>query len=114
MIPSYLQRPKLADYAYGFILAALLTVIPFGMVAYGDMEKTPALILISVLAALQIGVQLRYFLHYTTSRTPADARWAFGLALLMGGIFLGGCLWVMIDLNNRMMPGMGQMPGMTH
>ncbi|MBE2275109.1 MAG: cytochrome C oxidase subunit IV family protein [Rhodobacteraceae bacterium] len=106
MIPPYLQRPKLSDYAYGFILAVLLTVIPFGLVAYGDMEKVPALILIAALAALQLGVQLRYFMHFSTHRTPAEARWALGLALLMGGIFLGGCLWVMIDLNHRMMPGM--------
>lgn len=106
MIPPYLVRPKLHEYAYGMILAVLLTAIPFAIVAYGDIGKGPALIVIAALAALQMGVHLRYFLHISTDRTPADARIALALALLMGAVLIGGCLWVMTDLGHRMMPGM--------
>ena len=56
MIPFHLRKPHLSDYINGFLLAVILTVIPFATIAYTDIERGPALLMITVFAILQIGV----------------------------------------------------------
>lgn len=104
MIPVHLRRPHLGDYANGFLLAVILTIVPFAIVAFTEIERGPALVMIAVLAALQMGVHLRYFLHYSTKRVPFEASVALALSLFMSAVLVAGCIWIMADLHHRMMP----------
>lgn len=104
-VPFYLRKPKINDYFTGFLLAIVLTAVPFWVVASGDVNKKSAMVLIAAFAVIQMGVQLRFFMHYMTKRVPIEASIALGLAIVMGSIIIGGAIWVMYDLNYRMMMG---------
>lgn len=102
-VPFYLQKPKLKDYFTGFLLAIVLTAMPFWVVADKDGSKKSAMVLIAACAVLQMAVHLRFFMHYITKRVPIEATIALALAVMMGSIIIGGAIWVMYDLNYRMM-----------
>lgn len=103
--PFHLTKPNPVDYIVGFILAVTLTVIAFLVVAFGDSPRPgPSILLVAILAAIQIGVHMRYFLHYSTKRVPFEATVAMALAGFMAIAMLAGSLWVMGDLHTRMMP----------
>ena len=98
------EKGSLKSYAVGFILSVVLTAMAFGLVLRGGSLSRGA-VLFGILAAAiaQILVHLRCFLHLGTS--PA-ARWnvltlVFTLFIIF--IFVGGSLWIMADLNARMM-----------
>ncbi|MEZ5897114.1 MAG: cytochrome C oxidase subunit IV family protein [Parvularculaceae bacterium] len=102
--PMYLIKPDLKTYLDGFFYAVVLTVIPFALVWLSDMKKTPGVIVITAFAVIQIGIHMRYFLHYSTERAPVSATISIALAIIAGVVFVGGALWIMGDLNARMMP----------
>ncbi|MFV0295176.1 MAG: cytochrome o ubiquinol oxidase subunit IV [Hyphomicrobiaceae bacterium] len=104
MTPFHLRRPHGNDYAHGFLLAVILTFVPFIVVGFTDIERGPALVLIVVLAIVQIVVHLRFFLHYSTKRVPMEATVALGMAILMASVLIAGSIWIMSDLHTRMMP----------
>ena len=52
--------PKAGTYVTGFVLAVLLTAIPFAIVAFKLLPSMPALLVIAVAAIVQIGVHLRF------------------------------------------------------
>ncbi len=102
-VPFYRQVPHLNDYFTGFFLAVVLTAIPFYVVAGGDIGKSAVMVLVSAFAVVQAIIHLRYFLHYSTKRVPLEATIALALAILIGAIIIAGAMWVMYDLNYRMM-----------
>jgi cytochrome o ubiquinol oxidase subunit IV len=106
--PNIGHAPSGTAYAIGFVLAVVLTVVPFGAVMQGMVTGTQAAWLIMGLAVVQILVHLRYFLHIDGS---AD-RWtvqALFFTLFVLAVVLGGSLWVMYHLNQNMMPMMPPM-----
>lgn len=91
------------SYATGFILSIVLTIIAFGIVMSGVQSRPFVLLTIIVAAIAQILVHLHYFLHL---RTSSDARWntmALIFTVLLMTLFIGGSLWIMYNLNYRMM-----------
>ena len=94
-----LQRP----YLLGFVLALVLTGIPFGLVAAGLLPPFTTLVVIAILAVVQVVVHLRYFLHIDLKSTPSDNLLALGFAAVLIFLMVGGTLWIMLDLNARMM-----------
>ncbi len=90
-------------YLTGFVLALILTGIPFALVM-GDMWSYSATLAVIFGAAIvQIFVHLHYFLHLGTS---SEAQWnvvAILFTLLIMLLFVGGTIWVMFDLHHRMM-----------
>jgi cytochrome o ubiquinol oxidase operon protein cyoD len=122
---THADHGTLKSYTTGFILAVILTAIPFWLVMgkVFDKSSTTGLVLLGF-AAVQIVVHMVYFLHMNTK---SQGGWSM-LALLFTGmvviIMLSGSLWVMYHLNQNMMPGMSneshetvpesmqQMPGM--
>ena len=87
----------------GFALAVLLTAFSFGLVAINALPRTTTLILIAIAAVIQILVHLRYFLHLDPETTPYWNLVAIGFAAVLIFIMVGGSLWIMFDLYNRMM-----------
>jgi cytochrome o ubiquinol oxidase subunit IV len=100
----HLIKPHASGYIAGFVLAVILTAVPFGVAGYGLLDRNSALFLISVLAAVQAIVHVRYFLHWSSERTPFEATVALVLSTIITVIMIGGCMWVMSDLHERMMP----------
>jgi cytochrome o ubiquinol oxidase operon protein cyoD len=97
------SRGNFKSYATGFILSIVLTVIPFALVMSGAVSRSAALIGIIGAAIVQMLVHLHVFLHLDAS---SDARWnvlALLFTLLIMALFVGGTIWIMYNLNYRMM-----------
>jgi cytochrome o ubiquinol oxidase subunit IV len=91
------------SYCIGFILSVLLTAIAFGLVISGALSGTALLLGIFGAAVAQIMVHLNCFLHLDTS---SEARWnvlAIVFTVLILILFVGGTLWIMSNLDYRMM-----------
>ena len=97
------DRFGLRFYLTGFALAVLLTLVSFGLVAMDLLARTPTLIVIAIAAIIQILVHLRYFLHVDFSSKPRRNLVAIAFAGVLIFIMVGGSLWIMFDLYNRMM-----------
>jgi cytochrome o ubiquinol oxidase operon protein cyoD len=91
-----------SSYLTGFALALVLTAIPFALVAAGTLSRQSALIVIAAAAVIQILVHLRYFLHLDLTATPRENLLSIGFAAVLIFIMIGGSLWVMFDLQQRM------------
>ena len=89
------------SYLTGFILAIVLTVIPFALVMNGVLSWTATIIAIFAAAVLQMLVHLHYFLHLDAS---SQQRWNV-LAIVFTGIIVlilvGGSVWIMFSLHDR-------------
>lgn len=93
------------SYLIGFALSVVLTVIPFWLVM-GDVTSNVALALtvIFALGAIQILVHVHYFLHVTVK---AEQGWQVMSLIFTGAILvivLAGSIWVMLHLEENMMP----------
>lgn len=97
--PDIPQRP----YITGFIFALVLTGIPFALVAMELLPRMTMLVVIAVLAIVQVVVHLRYFLHIDLKATPRENILVMAFAAVLIFIMVGGSLWIMLDLNARMM-----------
>ena len=93
----------LQPYLIGFVLALALTAIPFWLVMGGVLPRFTTLAIIAVLAVLQVVVHLRFFLHVGLQATQRENLLALAFAALLICIMIGGSLWIMLDLNARMM-----------
>jgi len=94
---------SLRGYATGFVLSLILTAIPFSMVMSGSLSKSAAVSGIFIAAAIQVLVHLHYFLHMDRSSSQRWNLMTFVFTALVMAIFIGGSLWIMIDLHYRMM-----------
>jgi cytochrome o ubiquinol oxidase operon protein cyoD len=94
-----LQQP----YLKGFVFALVLTGIPFGLVVAGLLPPFTTLVVIAILAVVQVVVHLRYFLHIDIKSTSRENLLALAFAAVLIFIMVGGTLWIMLDLNARMM-----------
>jgi cytochrome o ubiquinol oxidase operon protein cyoD len=98
------SRGSLKSYGIGFILSILLTAVAFALAMQGGgLPRWIVLTGIFGAAILQILVHLHYFLHLDTS---SAARWnmlALVITLLIMLLFVGLTLWIMSNLNYRMM-----------
>ena len=94
---------SMRPYVIGFSLSILLTGLAFWPVMSGTVSRPVVLPGIIIMAVIQILVHLHYFLHLDSSST---ARWnvlALLLTLLIMFLFVGGSIWIMYNLNYRMM-----------
>jgi cytochrome o ubiquinol oxidase operon protein cyoD len=57
-----------------------------------------------VLAVAQIGVHLVFFLHLTTAPDNTNNVLALAFGVLIVALIIGGSVWIMSNLNDRMMP----------
>jgi cytochrome o ubiquinol oxidase operon protein cyoD len=97
------SRGSFKSYASGFALSLILTAVAFWLVINGTFPRRAVLFGIVAAAVMQMLVHLHYFLHLDTS---SEARWnvlAILFALLIMILFVGGSIWIMINLSYRMM-----------
>ncbi|MGA8181320.1 MAG: cytochrome o ubiquinol oxidase subunit IV [Desulfobacterales bacterium] len=97
-------RGTFKSYATGFILSILLTAIAFALaIQAGGLPRWTVLTGIFGAAILQMLVHLHYFLHLDTS---SAARWnvlALVITLFIMILFIALTLWIMANLDYRMM-----------
>lgn len=98
-------KHDLMGYVTGLVLAAVLTIIPFSAVIFG-MSTGMALWIIGVLGVIQLVVHVRYFLHVDLSPESRDDLHLLLFSALLLFIMAAGTLWVLYNMNYRMMPGM--------
>jgi cytochrome o ubiquinol oxidase operon protein cyoD len=91
-----------ASYATGFIIAVVLTVAAYLMVMGQWFESGVLVFIIMGLAAVQLVVQLVFFLHLGRDgvRWKAAAFYAMFIILVL---IVGGSLWIMYNLDYNMM-----------
>ena len=91
------------SYLIGFVLAAVLTIIPFWVVMSGGMSTFATGAVVVVAGILQLLVHLVFFLHLNRS---SEQRWnvsAAAFTVVVIGIIVAGSLWVMHNMNVHMM-----------
>lgn len=87
----------------GFALAAILTALPFAAV-YGQwFSRGATLWLIALAAVIQIVVHLHFFLGVGFAGKHRERITSLLFACVLMFIMVGGTLWVMSNLNWRMM-----------
>jgi cytochrome o ubiquinol oxidase subunit IV len=99
-----MPHATMRDYVIGFILAVILTVIPFWLVMNRPLETGPTVAIIAIFAVVQVVVHMVYFLHMSPK---SEGGWTFTtlvFTLIVVVIMLAGSLWVMSHLHSNMMP----------
>lgn len=94
-------KAEFRSYVIGLLLSLLLTALAFGVVLAG-LERTPALLIVTAAAIAQIVVQLRFFLHIRWRGQKREDLQLVLFSTLLLGIMVGGTLWIMTDLSQRM------------
>ena len=91
------------SYLIGFVLAVVLTAVPFYVVITHALPPQRAMLVIGAAAILQILVHLKFFLHLDSSKGQR-MNVAVGLfTVLVIAIIVVGTLWVMWNMNYFMM-----------
>lgn len=92
------------SYVIGFVLAVILTAIPFYLVMNNDtMPRDTKMAIVVTCAVIQMIVHIVFFLHINTSK---EQRWNFialMYTIMVIGIVVVGSIWVMFALHHNMM-----------
>ncbi|MEL6410639.1 MAG: cytochrome o ubiquinol oxidase subunit IV [Pseudomonadota bacterium] len=93
------------SYVMGFVLSVVLTVVPFYIViAEVEMNVYWAIAIIFGLGAVQVMVHVHYFLHVTVSAEQGWQALSLIFTTIILVIVLAGSIWVMLHLEENMMP----------
>ena len=84
----------LRSYLIGFVLAVVLTAIPFYVVITHALPPQRALMVIAAAAILQVLVHLKFFLHINFTTTPKENLAAIVFTVVLIFIMVGGSAWV--------------------
>ena len=97
-------KKSLSVYVIGLALCIVLTLIPFFVVMYGQMERSVTMFVLFSSAILQFLVQVVCFLrlNYSTRQSRMNVM-AFVFTIIVLVILIGGSLWIMWHLNYNMM-----------
>ncbi len=87
----------------GTVLASVLTVIPFGLVAARSLPPTQTFVIIAVTAIAQVVIHLLYFLRIDLKSSSQNRLVMLGFAAVVLLILVGGTLWIMFDRYYRLM-----------
>jgi cytochrome o ubiquinol oxidase operon protein cyoD len=103
---------SLKAYIIGFISSLILTLFSFSLVAFELLKGSYLVYALMSLAVIQTIVQLIFFLHIGQEAKPRWESMALGFTILVLLIVVIGSLWLMHDLDERMMGNMTH--EMTH
>ena len=95
---------SLGDYVKGFILAVILTAIPFALVMGNVIQdRTTAVAVLGLFAVVQIIVHMVYFLHMNGKLQGGWTMLSTIFTVIFVAIGVAGTLWVMFHMNANMM-----------
>lgn len=101
----------LKSYVMGFILSILLTAVSFSLVVFKLISGSSLVYAVIALALVQAIIQLLFFLHVGQEAKPRWESIGFYFMVLVLFIIAGGSLWIMSDLNDRVMSNMTEEMG---
>lgn len=96
----------LKSYLIGFVASLLLTATSFSLVITELLSGHLLVYTLISLAVVQAIVQLLFFLHIGQEPKPRWETFIFCFTVLIVLIVVIGSLWIMYDLEYRMMPNM--------
>jgi len=96
----------LTSYLIGLFASLILTLTSFYLVWTSAISHHAMIYSLIGLALFQATVQLRYFMHLGKEATPRWESISFIFMLTCLLIIVLGSIWIMYDLNNRVMSGM--------
>lgn len=96
----------LKSYLIGFLASLLLTLLSFTLVAAKLLSGQHLIYTIAGLSLTQAILQLLFFLHVGQEAKPRWETLVFCFMVLILLIIVIGTLWIMSDLNERMMSNM--------
>ncbi len=94
------------SYCIGFFASLALTGTSFLLVVTDVLSGSVLNITIAALALMQAVFQLMFFLHLGQEEKPRWETIIFSFMLLLLLIIVIGSLWIMYDLDQRVMSGM--------
>ncbi len=97
-------RGMLASYIIGFAFSIGLTLVAYLGVTHNWFSNGTPSIALLVLAILQLVVQLFFFLHVGRETRPRWRLFTLFLAITVILIVVIGSIWIMYNLNYRMLP----------
>lgn len=97
---------SMTAYMIGFIASLLLTVISFSLAYTKFLSGSTLVYALVLLALMQAIVQLLFFLHLGQEAKPRWETLIFGFMVLTLLIIVVGSLWIMHDLDDRVMSDM--------
>ncbi len=95
-------KMMMQKYITGFALSLALTLVAYFLVINNETHPW-MLVVLGVLAATQLAVQLLYFLHLDDEVGPRLKQLSFWFMALILLIIVVGSIWIMNNLNERMM-----------
>jgi cytochrome o ubiquinol oxidase operon protein cyoD len=102
---EHANHGSLRSYLTGFVLAVILTVIPFWLVmGHVFQNHWLTITIVLLLAIVQILVHVVYFLHLDTRAEGGWNMLSFIFTIVLVLIVLGASTWVMYNENANMMP----------
>lgn len=101
--PAAEAQRELRSYAWGLGLAVVLTGAAFGIAVFKLVPSAMLLPAVGLLALVQIAVHFRFFLHIDLSRSKREDLQLILFSGLLILIMVGGSLWIMSNLDQRMM-----------
>lgn len=90
------------EYCIGGILALVLTLAAFGLVATHWFDRMASLGIVAAMALVQMLVHFRYFLHIDLRRSHRDELQLILFTALIILLMAGGTLWILWNLHARM------------
>lgn len=93
-------------YIIGFIGSLLLTIASFALAALQLFPRGISIAVLIVLAVTQAAVQLVFFMHMGKEAKPRWMTLVFYFMVLVLAIVVLGSLWIISDLDHRVMPEM--------
>ncbi|MDG9883777.1 MULTISPECIES: cytochrome o ubiquinol oxidase subunit IV [Pseudomonas] len=91
------------SYNIGFLLAAILTLVPFALALYPSMSRRVTFAVILGCAVLQILVHVVFFLHLTTAREQRWSLVALVFSVVIIALLVGLSLWIMYYVHANML-----------
>ena len=105
---STAEESSTARYVLGFLGSLVCTFAAYWLVVAHPVAHSLALSALVALALIQLFIQFALFLHLGDRGNQLN-RLALALTLVIVGIVVAGSLWIMFNLNHRMMPSEAQM-----
>ncbi|MFI8556282.1 cytochrome o ubiquinol oxidase subunit IV [Pseudomonas putida] len=91
------------SYNIGFVLAALLTLLPFWLAMYSSLPRSATFLLVLACAVIQILVHMVFFLHLGTAREQRWSMVALVFTVVIIVLLVGLSLWIMYYVHFNML-----------
>jgi cytochrome o ubiquinol oxidase subunit IV len=98
---------ELRGYLWGYGLAILLTLLPFGLVKWSVLPQHGLYLAIGVCALVQVIVHFRFFLHIDPPRQNVDDLHLILFTGLLLFFMIAGTIWILTSLAARVSPSQG-------